>query len=114
MRASRLWGLSYYGFFALSAAAQLILDYHAGLFLILNTAVGLASAMWLVWDAKYKGRFVPHIIQPAVMGFWIFVLPVYVIATRGWRGARLALLHGFLTFLVSGLVSFLIAFAFRS
>lgn len=103
---SRLWILIFYALSALWAVAGVFFGEIAGIFQLANLGIALAPTMWLIGDAKQKSYFVPHIVQPFILAFWSIVLPVYVIWTRRWRGARLVLLHVVATLLINGILSY--------
>jgi len=64
-------------------------------------AAALPASYWLINDAKIRGNYLPHVIQPAIVGYWIFVVPVYVIWTRRWWGLLYVALHFSGTYLVT-------------
>ena len=63
-------------------------------------AMALPPAYWLVRDAKLRGVYVPHVIQPFVAGLWYLVVPIYLLATRKWWGLLFLILHFFFSSLV--------------
>ncbi len=64
-----------------------------------HLAVALPPSYWLLNDAKHR-VFVPHIIQPAIVGLWFIVIPAYLIGTRKWRGVLYLVLHVVFSILV--------------
>jgi len=56
-------------------------------------ALALPPAYWMINDAKMRGLFVPHVLQPGIVVFWWIVVPVYLLATRKWWGLLYLVLH---------------------
>jgi len=86
---------------AVWSVGQIFFGEIAGISLIFRVAIGLAPSMWLTRDAKLRGWFLPHVVHPFVLAFWVIVVPVYVIWTRKWRGLKLVVFHALLTLLLT-------------
>ena len=79
---------------AVSAACQpFMLLPDSSAFYISGIVIALPPTYWLLKDAKSRGAHVPHVIQPAVIKFWVFVIPVYLVWTRKWRGLLYLISH---------------------
>jgi hypothetical protein len=64
-------------------------------------AFSLPPAYWLIYDARLRRAFVPHVIQPVIVFLWILVVPVYLLSTRKWWGLGYLILHVVCTLVVS-------------
>ena len=56
-------------------------------------ALALPPAFWMINDAKLRGVFVPHVVQPGVVALWWIVVPIYLLVTRKWWGLLYLVLH---------------------
>ena len=56
-------------------------------------AIAMPPAYWMIRDARFRGLYVPHVVQPAIVVIWYFVVPIYLMKTRGWWGALYLALH---------------------
>lgn len=72
-----------------SALSHNALVAYLGKFLLACTA-----AEWCLIDASYRGRPMTWSVQFLTLIFWSIAVPIYLIATRGWRGVGWVLLHG--------------------
>ncbi|MDA7910194.1 hypothetical protein N9Z53_02065 [Mariniblastus sp.] len=91
---STLWCATYYLVAALVGGCEPFLIYSDSLAeMLVRIAISLPPAYWLIRDAKFRGIHVPHVIQPAIAGLWVFVVPVYILLTRKWWGLLYVTLH---------------------
>lgn len=51
------------------------------------------AAMWVVFDARHRGKPLVNIVQLMVMALWPIAVPVYLFSTRGVRGLGWAVLN---------------------
>jgi len=87
------FGVSYYSLAALWGVHSSIAAEDSLAELILRIALVLCLALWAVADASRRQKPIPRSQQ-----FWFLLLagilvPIYVIATRGWKGAGWIVLH---------------------
>lgn len=62
---------------------------------LFNLYVGSVAATWTVMDAPPRGLFIPRGWRLFILVFWPFVLPMYLIWSRGLKGIGLCVLHIF-------------------
>lgn len=96
------WCVAYYvvvGVFGTCDPFIVALDSSA--ILLSQIAFALPASYWLINDVKIRGNYLPHVIQPAIVNFWFFVVPVYVIWTRRWWGLLYITLHFAATYSVT-------------
>jgi len=60
---------------------------------IVSLLMASTAAMWVVFDARYRGKPLVRIVQLIVMGLWPIAVPIYLIATRGVRGLAWTILN---------------------
>ena len=89
--------LIFYTCTAVWSVGQIFFGEIAGIRLLINVAIALAPTMWLTRDAKLRGWFLPHVVHPFVLAFWVILVPIYVIWTRKWCGLKLLVFHALLT-----------------
>lgn len=56
-------------------------------------AFAMPPTYWLIYDARLRRVFVPHVIQPAILLSWLLVVPVYLLSTRKWWGLLYLTIH---------------------
>jgi hypothetical protein len=96
-----LWMIIYYFAIGLVGVCQpfmLFSDSCAGI--LSQLAVGIPAAYWLLEDAR-KRIYVPHVIQPMLVSFWMCAIPIYLLWTRKWYAFLYIALHGTCTLIVS-------------
>lgn len=81
-----------YAGMAMSGAMQLLTP-HIGLQLLLRALLASAAALWVRFDAHQRERPMLPIVQFVVFLTWPLAVPIYLIATRGWRGLGWSALH---------------------
>lgn len=97
---SILWMIIYYFAIGLVGVCQPFMVFPDSCVGILSQlAVGLSAAYWLLEDARSRIH-VPHIIQPMIVSFWIFAIPIYLLWTRKWWGLLYISLHVICTLIV--------------
>lgn len=98
---SILWMTAYYLAIGLVGVCQPFMFFPDSCVGILSQlVVGLPAAYWLLEDAQ-KRIHVPHVIQPLLVNFWMFVIPIYLLWTRKWWGLLYIALHAICTLIVS-------------
>ncbi|MEM9351999.1 MAG: hypothetical protein AAGA92_03220 [Planctomycetota bacterium] len=55
--------------------------------------MAVIAVSWMSVDARRSGRPLPGVVIMLSVLLWFVALPVYLVASRGWKGAGLALLH---------------------
>lgn len=56
-------------------------------------ALAMPAAYWMINDARLRGAYVPHVVQPGILVFWYLVVPIYLVKTRKWWGVLYVALH---------------------
>jgi len=56
-------------------------------------ALAMPAAYWMINDARLRGTYVPHVLQPGILFFWYLVVPIYMVKTRKWWGVLYVVLH---------------------
>ena len=80
--ASFLWGV-----------VQVMVPDLGGLYYLFALVMAGAAAWWAVSDARERGKPILHILQLFVFLLWPVAVPIYLIATRGFRGLGLSVAH---------------------
>ena len=57
-----------------------------GLSFLFAVVMASCAACWAVSDARDRGKPMLHILQLFVFLFWPIAVPIYLVATRGFRG----------------------------
>ena len=105
---SILWCITYYFVMAFASACQpFIFDANSFTSSLSSTAIALPAAYWMINDAKLRGLFVPHVIQPWIVLFWVPIVPIYLVKTRKWWGLLYVALHFVCTLVVAGIANYL-------
>ena len=73
----------------------------SGAGVLAEIAAAMPAAYWLINDAKLRSAFVPHVLQPAIVMLWVFVVPLYLLTTRKWWGLLYLVAHVVCSVLVS-------------
>ena len=60
---------------------------------LLLASLASSAAMWVVLDARHRGKPLVSIVQLIVMVFWQIAVPIYLIATRGLSGLGWTILN---------------------
>ena len=109
-----VWTAAYYLVVVTTAAGQgFVLGYLDSIaYWLAQIAAALPPTYWLIYDAKSRRQFVPHIIQPAIASCWWVVVPIYLISTRKWRGLAYVVVHLLATFILTLAVFYLTVFLF--
>ena len=99
---TRLWCVAYYIGVVVVGGCQpfMFLEDSSASFLS-AIAIALPAVYWALGDAKMKGKHIPHIIQPAIVGYWFVAIPFYLLGTRKWWGIFYLLMHVVGTILAS-------------
>ncbi len=63
------------------------------LYYLFGITMAGCAAWWAVLDARDRGKPILHILQLLVLVFWPIAVPIYLIATRGFRGLGLSVAH---------------------
>jgi hypothetical protein len=66
---------------------------------VMVCAFSLMLALWCLQDAKEQRFHRPYEFGAFLFFVWPFVLPAYLIRTRGWRGVPIFLVFLFLAYL---------------
>ena len=64
-----------------------------GLYYLFALVMAGCAAWWAVSDARDRGKPILHILQLFVFLLWPIAVPIYLIATRGFRGLGLSVAH---------------------
>ncbi len=96
---SLIWGVAFYLVIGVSAASQpFIFSPDSAALYLSQIAMAIPPGFWMIKDAKARGIFVPHVIQPAVLGYWAILVPIYLVCTRKWWGLLYAAMHVTMTY----------------
>ena len=68
---------------------------NGGVYYLFALFMASMAAMWVVFDARHRGKPLVSVVQFLVFIFWPIAVPVYLIATRGVRGFGWSLLNFF-------------------
>jgi len=93
-----------------SALSHNALVEYLGVFLMACTA-----AEWCLIDSSRRGRPMTWSVQFLVFFFWSIAVPIYLIATRGWRGAGWLVLNSigmYVTMIVAYYMTFHLLWGF--
>jgi hypothetical protein len=93
-----------------SALSQNALVEYLGTFLMACT-----SAEWCLIDSSRRGKPMTWSVQFLVFVFWSIAVPIYLIATRGWRGAGWLVLNSigmYVTMIVAYYLTFHLLWGF--
>jgi len=98
---SVIWAIAYYLCVAITAAAQpFVFAYDSSAVVLIQLAIALPPIYWMTNDAKSRGLFIPHVVQPFIASIWWFAIPTYLVATRKWWGVLYSLIHLVLTYVL--------------
>lgn len=86
--------------FVIGAAQPFVFDPESSAWFLMQLSAAMPPTYWLLFDAKRRGIFIPHIVQPGIISLWWILVPGYLIHTRGWRGLGFSLAHFFGAILV--------------
>lgn len=99
---SLYWALTYYVIVVITTFARaFIFSPDSGAFLLAKLATSLPACYWLIFDAKARGIFVPHVLRPVILYLWWIIVTVYLVATRKWMGLLFAVFHVVLSIVLS-------------
>ncbi len=91
---SILWCITYYVVLAIvSICDPFVFDTNSMAGNLARWALALPPAYWMINDAKLRGTFVPHVVQPLVVLLWGLIVPIYLLVTRKWWGLLYLVLH---------------------
>lgn len=79
--------------------------------LILSFAVAISMGCWAVVDARLRDRPTPMSARAWFVLLAWFVVPLYVIWSRGWRGLGWVLAHGACWFLLATIAMNVVGFS---
>jgi hypothetical protein len=65
-----------------------------------NFLMACTAAGWCVVDARRRGKPIVLAVQFIMLIFWSLAVPIYLIATRGWRGVGWVIVNSILLTLV--------------
>lgn len=82
---------------------------------LMGWSYSLILTLWCMDDAKERRFHRPYEFGAFLLFVWPFVLPAYLIRTRGWRGVPMFLIFLFLALLpaICGWVSFYVGPAYE-
>jgi hypothetical protein len=89
---------------ALAGSTQ-ALSVNALVYYLSSLLLACCATGWCVVDARQRGKPMLPIVKLLCLIFWTIAVPIYLIGSRGWRGAGWLLLHSIAMTLV-----FLVAF----
>lgn len=91
----------YYTLIAAWGAGQLFVPENSAIDFLARLTIALPATLWLIRDAQTRNIDIPHIVQPAVLALWVFVVPVYLVRTRKLKGLGWVVVHLIGTLLVT-------------
>ena len=66
---------------------------NAGVYYLFALFMASMAAMWVVFDARHRGKPLVSAVQFLIFIFWPIAAPIYLIATRGIRGFGWSILN---------------------
>lgn len=91
---TKLWCVTYYIGVVLVGVCQPFMFFEeSSAYYLSSIAIAIPAAYWAIGDARIRGKHIPHVIQPAIVGYWFVAIPIYLLGTRKWWGLLHLLMH---------------------
>lgn len=106
--------VSIYLLWAASGIMQTLASPPAWLLWLNALLAASAVTTWCVVDAKHQGQRIVQVLQVLLFFTWPVGAPVYLVRSRGWFGAFLAIVHSLglaFTYAIASLLGWAIAVA---